>query len=371
MRVEFFKHSIGYEEIDAVVEVLKSRFLTTGEKNKQLEEMLSDYLGVPHALTTSSCTSALHMALMALNVGKGDRVVVPALTFMATANVVIHTGATPVFVDVDRDTGLMDLNHLKDVLKRQRMKVVIPVHLYGQMVDMHALEELSEKYGFHIVEDSAHNVEGFRRGARPGQKSDFACFSFYATKNITSGEGGAIVFRDGKYYDYLKMMRIHGMSLSASERYGKFVDYDMPFPGWKYNMTNFQAAMLIPQLKKIESLWSRRKAIAEKYYKELGDMAFPRIIEEQDTRSAYHLLGILVENRKEVAQRIVDKGVGISSHYSKPVPLLQWYRETFGFKRGDFPGAEYIADRIITLPLYPSLTDEEQDYVIEVVKQSV
>ncbi len=369
MKVPFYRHSIGDEEIRAVVEVLRSPFLTTAEKNEELEVLLSDYLGVKHVLTTSSCTAALHLALMALGIGKGDEVVVPALTFMATANVVIHAGATPVFVDVEPETGLMDLNQMEDIVRRRRPRAVIPVHIYGQMVDMESLVEMSERYGFHIVEDAAHSLESARKGIRPGQVSRFACFSFYATKNITSGEGGAIAFNDSTHYERLKRLRLHGMSLSARERHGKFVRYDMPEPGWKYNMTNFQAAMLIPQLKRIEEMRERRASIVRRYHRALGDLSFPRIIEEEGTRSAYHLTGILVEDREKVAREIIRRGVGISAHYPTPVPLLQWYRETFGFHRGMFPVAESIADRIITLPLYPSITEEEQEYVIETVKE--
>ncbi len=371
MKVPFYRHSIGDEEIQAVIEVLKSPFLTTAEKNEEFESLLADYLGVRHTLTTSSCTAALHLALLSLEIGEGDRVAVPALTFMATANVVIHAGATPVFIDVDPETGLMDLNHLEDIARRGKIRAAIPVHIYGQMVDMEALSELSERYGFHIIEDAAHSLESTRKGIRPGQVSRFACFSFYATKNITSGEGGAIAFNDSTYYERLKRLRLHGMSLSAKERHGKFVKYDMPEPGWKYNMTNFQAAMLIPQLRRIEELHDRRAAIVRRYHRAFGSLAFPRIIEEEGTRSAYHLTGILVENREEIAREITRRGVGVSAHYPTPIPLLKWYRETFGFRRGMFPNAEHIADRIITLPLYPSLTDEEQEYVIETVKEVV
>ncbi len=369
MKVPFYRHSIGEEEIRAVIDVLRSPFLTTGDKNEELERLLADYLGVRHALTTSSCTSALHLALIALGIGRGDRVVVPALTFMATANVVIHVGARPVFVDVDPTTGLMDLNKLEDILRRQSIKAVIPVHIYGQMVDMDALSEMSERYGFHIIEDAAHSLEASRRGIRPGQLSRFACFSFYATKNITSGEGGALVFNDSSHYERLKRMRLHGMSLSARERHGKFVKYDMPEPGWKYNMTNFQAAMLIPQLKRIEELHRRRSAIVNRYKQAFGSFSFPRIIEEDGTRSAYHLTGILLDDREKIARELTRRGIGVSAHYPTPVPLLRWYRKTFGYEKGMFPGAEYIADRIITLPLYPSLTQEEQDYVIRTVRE--
>ena len=369
MKVPFYRHSIGEEEIRAVVEVLRSPFLTTAEKNEEFETLLADYLGVRYALTTSSCTSALHLALLALGIGEGDEVVVPALTFMATANVVIHAGATPIFVDVEGETGLMDLNQLEDIVRKRRPRAVIPVHIYGQMVDMEGLMELSEKYGFHIIEDAAHSLESTRKGIRPGQLSRFACFSFYATKNITSGEGGAIAFNDPAYYERLKRLRLHGMSLSAKERHGRFVKYDMPEPGWKYNMTNFQAAMLIPQLKRIEEMRDRRAAIVRRYRRAFGSISFPRIIDEEGTRSAHHLTGILVEDRERIALEITRRGVGISAHYPTPVPLLSWYRKTFGFQRGMFPRAEHIADRIITLPLYPSLTDGEQDYVIETVKE--
>ncbi len=368
MKVPFHRHHINDEDIHAVVQALKGQFLTTAERNEEFERLFASYLGVPYTLTTNSCTSALHIALRMCGVERGDKVIVPALTFMATANAVVHAGGIPIFVDVDRKTGLMDLDALEHALKKYKPKVVMPVHMYGQMVDMHELDELRNRYGFRIVEDSAHSIEGMRKYIKPGQIGDFACFSFYATKNITCGEGGAITCKTKEDYLRIKLLRLHGMTVDAKARHVRFAHYDMEFPGYKYNLTNFQASMLITQLSRIEQLYERRKELALKYYQAFGEISFPELIKEEGTRSAFHLFGVLVEDRDAVAKSMFEKGIGVSAHYSKPVPLLAWYRRNFGYTEKDFPNAYYISQRILTLPLYPTLTYDEQEFVIETLK---
>ena len=220
MKIEFYRHSLGEPEKKALAEVLDGIFLTTGPRTKQFEEQFAAYLGVRHGVGLSTCTAALFLTLKAWGIGKGDKVVVPAMTFIASSNVVLHAGGEVVFCDVEPSTGLLDLNMVEDILRRDpKVRAVIPVHLYGQMVDMKRLRALADRYGVRVLEDSAHCVEGARDGIRPGQLGDAAAFSFYATKNLTSGEGGAAVTDDEALAERLRVIRLHGMSKSAVDRH--------------------------------------------------------------------------------------------------------------------------------------------------------
>jgi len=369
-RIEFFKHNINDEDIKRVNSVLRSIFLTTGEVVKEFEEKFSTYIGSRYTIGVTSCTAALHLSLLAGGIGPGDEVITTPMSFCATANSILHAGARPVFVDVEEDTG--NINHeLIEKAITERTKAIIPVHLYGQMCNMKEIKRIADRYNLNIIEDAAHSIEAIRDGIKPGQLSFTACFSFYATKNITSGEGGAVVTKDGTVADKLKVLRLHGIDKSAIDRYTKrYQHYDMPLLGWKYNMDNIQAALLIGQLERIDELWQKREYLWNLYEEELREVKGIRILKTlPNTRHARHLFTILVppKKRDEILWRLQDAGIGVAVNY-RPIHLLSYYRKTFGYKEGDFPVAEDIGARTISLPLYPSLKEEELKAVTSTLK---
>ena len=369
MKVEFYRHHLESEDCDAVVTTLRSVFLATGSDNARFERQFADYLGVEDAVTTSSCTAALHLALAGLQVGSGDEVITTAMSFIATANAILMAGATPVFVDVDPDTGLMDLDAVEAAVG-PRTKAVMPVHLYGQMVDMRRLRDIARRRGLLLIEDAAHAIESRRDGVQPGQLSDAACFSFYATKNITSGDGGALATNRKQLAELARQLRNHGMSKSAAARYtGRYQHWDMEAFGWKYTLTNFQASMLIPQLARIEQLLQRREEIARRYESAFSHAGVecPRVL-SGNNRSARHLFPIWVDenSRDSVLLELENRGVGVAVHY-RAIPSTTFYQQRFHYEPGCFPAAERIGRRTISLPFYPKLRDDEVEYVIEQV----
>jgi len=373
MKVEFYRHNIGKEEKKRVLECLNGIFLTTGSYVAEFEKEFTNYIKVTYGVGLNSCTAALHLSLLALNIGHGDEVITSPMTFVATAAAIMHTRAKPVFVDVEADTGLINPDLIEKAITK-KTRAILPVHLYGQMCDMRKIKRIADKHNLKIVEDSAHCIEGEREGIRPGQLGDVACFSFYATKNITSGEGGAIVTNKEKIAKKVKMLRMHGMSKEAIDRYsGKYQHWDMIECGWKYNMDNIQASLLLPQLAKIDKNWWRRKELYNEYIehlKKVPQVDYPKIIE--NSKSAYHLFTIWVnkDRRDEILQKLGKEEIGVAVNY-RAIHLLRYFRENLGYKPGMYPVAENMGNRTITLPLYPDLKDEEVRYVIQKVKDVV
>ena len=369
MKIEFFKHNISKKEIEAVSKVLGSTFLTTGPVTNQFERVFSSYLGVPHAIGVTSCTAALFLSLKSLGIGTGDEVITTPMTFISTPNLILHAGAKPVFVDVEPETGNICTANIEEAINKNT-KAIMPVHLYGQMCDMKTMREIADKYGLFIIEDSAHCIEGKRNGIRPGQLGDTACFSFYATKNITSGEGGAITTGNDEIAGRLKKLRLHGMSKSTIDRYtDRYQHWDMELLGYKFNMFDIQAALLLHQLELIKKRLARKETIYRKYkdaFLNVEGIDFPKTL--PDSRHARHLFTIWVNPKKRdiILHKLQQAGIGVAVNF-QAVHLLTYYRETFGYKRGDFPVAEKIGDRTISLPMYPKMTDDEVDYVIEQV----
>ncbi len=369
MKIEFYKHNIGEEEIEKVVEVLHSTFLTTGHVVYEFEDKFSHYLGCKYTIGVTSCTSALHLSLLAYNIGQGDEVMTTPMSFIATANAILHSGAKPVFVDVEPETGNIDANLIEKAITL-RTKAIIPVHLYGQMCHMKKIKEIADKYGLKIIEDSAHCIEGMRENIKPGQLSDAACFSFYATKNITSGEGGAISTNNFEIAEKLRRLRLHGMTKEACERYvGKYQHWDMDILGWKYNMDNIQASLLLNQLEYIEERWKKREEICKRYeeaFKNIEKISFPKVL--QNSKSARHLFTIWVspQERDNILWNLQGKGIGVAVNF-RPIHLMRFYRKEFGYKEGAFPVAESIGSKTMSLPTYPKLTDDEQKYIIDSV----
>ena len=372
-KIEFFKHNIGDEEIEHVNRVLRSLFITTGNEVTQFEHDLAEYLDLPHTVAITSGTAAMHLALLAAGIGPGDEVITTPLTFIGTANSIIMTGATPVLADVEKSTGNINPDTVEMAIT-SRTKAILPVHLYGQMCDMGKIREVADKHNLAIIEDAAHSLEGTWNGKKSGHWGDYACFSFYATKNITSGEGGAISVKNEEKYELLKKLRLHGFNKTAADRYtGHFKQYDIDILGWKYNMDNIHAAIVLEQLKKIDTMHKRRVAIHKRYHD-----AFSKIdgIElhtiRPEAEHAFHLMTILVdpEIRNNILMELQNRGIGVSINFH-PLHLMTYYREKYGYRHGMFPVSEEIGARTISLPFYPKLTDDEIEYVIECVKDII
>ncbi len=371
MKIEFYRHNIESEDIEKVAEVLRSVFLTTGPVTTELEGIFSKYVGLRFTIGLSSCTAALHLALLALGIGPGHEVITTPMTFIATATSILHTGARPVFVDVEGSTALMDASRVEAAIT-PRTRAIMPVHLYGSMVDMRAIRDIADPYHLKIVEDCAHCIEGERDGIRPGQWSDAACYSFYATKNLTCGEGGALSTNDPHVAEKVRILRLHGMSKDAASRYtDRYQHWDMILEGWKYNLDDIHSALLIGQIPRLDGYWQRRREICERYDRAFGD--HPGIeIPRRRGRSAMHLYTIWVdpEKRDFILHEIQGNGINVAVNY-RAIHNLTYFKEAFAFKPTDFPVADRIGRRTITLPLYPRLAEEEVEFVIETVRRVI
>ena len=367
--IPFYRHDLGEAELEMVREVLAQPILTTGEYVERVERKLAEYLGVPHCLCVTSCTGALHMSLLALGIGPGDEVITTPMTFIATATSIMETGAKPVFVDVEPASGNLDAAKVEAAIT-PRTKAIMPVHLFGLMCDMRALRDSADRHGLAIIEDAAHCVEGIRDGARPGSLGDTACFSFYATKNLTCGEGGALVVRDDELFEKLKLLRVHGMTKIAADRAREgYTHWDMVLMGWKYNMSNIEAALLLPQFDRLADKLTNREALGSQYAAKLAKIPGIRIPTQSsgpDDVHARHLFPIFVNNgrRDEVVTELQKRQVGVVVNY-RAIHLLKYFRENFGFKPGDFPIAEEIGDSALSLPFYPGMKEREIDIVAD------
>lgn len=366
--IPFFSHDLGEQELKAIAEVLQGPILTTGDVVEGFERRFSEYAGAQHTVGLTSCTAALHLSLLALGIRPGDEVITTPMTFLATATAILQAGARPVFVDVEPETGNLDAARIEAAIN-ERTRAIIPVHLYGQMCDMRAMREIADRHRLVVIEDAAHCLEGERDGVRPGDLADAACFSFYPTKSITSGEGGAVITNDAELAQRLRLMRLHGMTSSAAQREREgYQHWDMVDMGWKYNMDNIQAAMLLPQMDRLVSSWERRARLARRYREGLEPIAGvsgPSVV--PGGRHAEHLLTIWVEPaiRDAVIEGLKQKKVGIIVTY-RAVHLTTYFRRQFGYARGRFPKAERIGDSTISLPLYPTMPER---YVSEVLSR--
>ena len=371
MKVEFYRHQLGEANLNRFARVMNSIFLTTGEEVALFEKKFADFLGENFVVGLTSATAGLQLSLLALGIEPGAEVITTPMTFVATPLSIMHANATPVFVDVEADTGNIDVNLISAAIT-PKTKAIMPVHLYGQMVDMVNLKKLAQDHNLFIIEDAAHCLEGVRDNIRVGQLADAACYSFYATKSITCGEGGAVSTSDQQLSVLFQKLRLHGMSTDAVHRYTKFYrHYDVDIEGWKYNMSNLQAALLIDQIDDIETRRQKREQVAEYYracFSGCPGLDLPTLI--PGVKQGHHLFTIWVNpaQRDEILWALQEQGVGVAVNYCAS-HLYSLFRHQFGYKEGDFPQAELIGSRTVSLPLYPSLRDEEIEYVAETVKR--
>ena len=370
----FHQPSFDAEDERAVVETLRSGWVTTGPRTKQFEVELARYTGADHCVAVNSCTAALHLALEAAGVGGGDEVVTSPITFASTANVIVHRGATPVFADVEADTANIDVARLEAAIT-PKTKAVIPVDFAGQPCDLDAIMELCRPRGIVVIEDAAHAIGAAYRGRRVGAIADMTAFSFYATKNITSGEGGALTTNNAAWAERASVMALHGISRDAWKRYGSegYRHWDIIGPGYKYNMFDLQGSLALSQLAKLDRFQQRRLAIKERFDDAFGAVAELQLLHERrGITHAHHLYPVIFRTERLRADRdtlmgaIQAENVGIGIHF-RAVHLHPYYAETFGFRRGMFPVAEYYSDRTISLPLYPKMEDDDVDDVIGAV----
>jgi dTDP-4-amino-4,6-dideoxygalactose transaminase len=373
MKVDFYRHPLGYEEIASVTETLHSLFLTSGPKTKEFEKRFAEYYGIKHAIGVTSWTMGGFIALKALGIGEGDEVITTPMTFMATANIIIEAGAKPVFVDVEAHTGNIDCEKIEAAIT-PRTIAILPVHLYGLMCDMRRMSEIARNHNIAIIEDCAHCVEGVRDGVRPGDLSDMAVFSFYATKNLASGEGGAITTNRDDLAEKLFRLRQHGMNKSAADRYtSRFVHYDMEELGYKCNMFDIQAALLLPQLPRLGERLLRREEICQRYdrgFEGARGISRPATLDVSVHGRHLYTIWVAPAIRDEVLSQLQDRGIGVAVNF-RSINRLSYYRANFDMPDGTFPNAERLGDSTITLPLYVGLKDEEIDYVIEQTKAVV
>jgi dTDP-4-amino-4,6-dideoxygalactose transaminase len=366
---------IRQAEIDEVVASLKSGWLGTGQKVQHFEDRFKAYQGARHAIALNSCTAALHLAALALDIQQGDEVIVPAMTFASTANAVIHAGARPVFADCDRRTMNLDPEDLAHRVTG-RTKAVIPVHFAGRACRMDRIMAIARTHGLAVIEDCAHAIETAYHGRKAGAFGDMGCFSFYVTKNVITGEGGMLVTGDPDHAKKIKILALHGMSHDAWQRFNDdgYRHYQVVYSGFKYNMTDLQAALGIHQLERVEENWQRRRDIWDYYMKQLEDL--PVILPapvEPDTRHAYHLFTLLIDidrlsiSRDRFLAEMTRRNIGVGVHYTA-LHLHPFYQKAYGYQRGDFPHAEWISDRTVSIPLSPKLSDEDVDDVVRSVK---
>jgi dTDP-4-amino-4,6-dideoxygalactose transaminase len=380
---------IEEEEISEVLDVLKSGWVTTGPKVKLFEREFAEYIGCKHAIAVNSCTAALHLALEAIGIGEGDEIITSPMTFAATTEVIRYFKARPIFVDIDSTTMNLDVERLENTVQKRcesgdgrRLKAIIPVHYAGYPCDMDAIMELASRYDLRIIEDAAHAFPTSYKRKMIGTLGDITCFSFYATKNITTGEGGMITTENEEYADRMRIMSLHGISKDAWKRYtaeGSWY-YEIVAPGYKYNLTDIAAGLGVAQLRKANAFLKRRMQIADRYheaFQELNELDLPLAVDgKEGTTHSWHLYVIRLSlerlqiDRNKFIDELRRKGIGTSVHFI-PLHIHPYYRETYGYQPDDFPVAYETYQRIISLPIYARMTDDDVERVIESVTDIV
>lgn len=365
---------VGEAEISGVVECIRSGWLTTGMKVKEFETKFAAYVGSKHAIALNSCTAGLHLSLEAAGVKPGDEVITSPMTFTATAAVVQHLQARPVLVDCLTDTLCIDPAAIEAAIT-PRTKAIVPVHFAGQACEMDAIGEIAKRRGLVVVEDAAHAIPTWYRKKRIGTISPLTCFSFYATKNITTGEGGMVTTDDDRYAERIRLMTLHGMSRDAWKRYtqGGAWSYEVLAPGFKCNLTDVAAAIGIPQLANCDEFHRRRLEIARRYSQGLSGVPGVEIPKVGDAEShAWHLYVIRIDpnrlsiTRDEFIQQMVKRNIGVSVHFI-PLHLHPFYRDTYGYRPDDFPRAYAAFQGIISLPIYARMSDQDTQDVLDAV----
>ncbi len=371
---------LGEEEIAEVVDTIKSGWIGTGPKTIRFEQMFRDYVGSEYAVAVSSCTAGLHLSLIAAGVGPGDEVITSPMTFAATGNVIIHQGATPVFVDIDPKT----LNIKPELIEgriTERTKAIIPVHFGGLACEMDEIMAIARQHGLLVIEDAAHAIGARYHGKMVGSIGDLTSFSFYANKNMTTAEGGMVTTNNAAFAEKLQIYRLHGLSRDAWQRFKvkRLMLSECIYPGYKYNMTDLQASLGIHQLEKLESFLAIRERYAEMFddaFRDMPEVSLQPRPKGGDDRHALHLYVLILDltrlrvDRNTILSALRAENIGAAWHY-KALHLHPYYRERFGYKEGMFPNAEYVSERILSLPLTPRMTEQDVRDVITAVHKVI
>jgi len=366
-------------EIKEMLDTIRSGWWGTGPKVQQFENEFVSYADSKYAVAVNSCTAAMHLGLDILNVGPGDEVITTPLTFVSTANVIVHVGAKPVLADVDRETGNIDPKEIERKITK-KTKVIIPVHLHGRPCKMDEITALAKKYKLHVMEDAAHATEAWYKGKKIGSISDMTAFSFYVTKNVATGEGGMLVTDKQGWAEKTRVRRLHGISKDAWKRYSTegFEPYEAVYPGYKYNMMDLQASLGIHQLKRAKAnlnIRNRYWKLFTQAFEEI-DGVIPPAEDEKDIVHARHLYAINLEleklkiDRNQFIDTLKAENIGAGIHFTA-LHLHKYYRERFGFKKGDFPKAEWIGERTVSLPFYPHMTANDIEDVVKAVRKII
>ena len=374
MQIPFHKTHTTDEEINAATEAIKSGWVTMGPKTVAFEKEFKAYIGSQEAVSVNSATAALHLALKAIGLQRDDEVIVPTNTFVATAEVVTYFDATPVLCDIEEDTHNIDVSKI-EALITEKTRAIIPVHFAGQPCDMDEIYAIAQKHNLKVIEDAAHAIPSSYKGVKIGnlQKSDVTCFSFYATKTLSTGEGGMATTNNAKYAKNMRINRLHGISRDAWDRYttkGAWY-YEIVDNGCKYNTTDINAAIGMVQLKKQEMLREKRAKIAQTYnaaFRDNKNITLPFV--KDDRESSWHLYVIKITNRDEVIEQLKERGVGCSVHFI-PIHKHPYYKERYAYENAAYPVANDVFERSLSLPIYPDMLDEEVAYVIEQVSELV
>ncbi|MBI2303823.1 MAG: DegT/DnrJ/EryC1/StrS family aminotransferase [Chloroflexi bacterium] len=372
----FGSPAIEEAEIQEVVATLRSGWLSTGPKTHLFEEEFRRYIGCHHALALNSCTAGLHLALDAIGVGEGDEVITTPVTFAATANVIVHHRAHPVFVDIRRDTMNIDPEQIEAKIT-PRTRAILPVHLAGRPCQMDAIMDIARRHNLFVVEDAAHAVEAEYQGQKVGTIGHITAFSFYVTKNVCTGEGGMVTTENDDWAEEMRLRSLHGISKDAWKRYSAegYQPYETIYPGYKFNMMDIQASLGIHQLARVEENHRVRERWWHRYNEAFSEM--PELItplEEEGIRHSRHLYTILIRperlqiDRDQFVEALKEENIGTGIHFTT-LHLHAYYRQTFGFRRGDFPNAEFVSDRTISLPLSAKLTERDVDDVVAAVRK--
>lgn len=360
----YSKQFLDKDDYQAVLEVLQSDFLTCGPKVKEFEKAICEYTGAKYCVAVSNGTAALHLAMLALEIGEQDEVITSPITFLASANCVRFVGGTVKFADIESDTANIDVAEIEKHITN-KTKALVPVHFAGQSCDMEKIYSLVQKHHLFVVEDAAHAIGSEYKDTKVGscKYSDLTTFSFHPVKSITTGEGGAITTNNEELYQKLLAFRAHGM-----HKYGKMSEtweYEMLELGYNYRLTDIQAALGISQLKKLEQFKKRRREIVQFYNENLG---LPHLTEKEFSNACFHLYPVLIPNRKDFYQKAKELGLNLQVHY---IPVhLQPYYQKLGYKKGDYPKAEAYYEHCISLPLYPSLTNDDLTAIIQRIKNA-
>ena len=376
--IHFAQPLFGEEEKKEIIAALESGWVTLGPRTKQFEEQTAEYIGCKYAVAVSSCTAGLHLSLLAAGIGKGDEVITTIFTFAATANTIIHVGAKPVFVDIDSKTFNIDPEKIEEKITK-KTKAIMPMHYGGQPVEMDKVMKIAKKHNLVVIEDAATAIGAEYKGKKVGNISDFAVFSFHPIKNMSTGDGGMVTTNNEKFAEQLSILRLHGMSKDAWKRHsasGSWL-YDIVAPGFKYNMTDLQAALGIHQLKKLDQFIKTREKYAQMYnmaFSDTPEITLPHV--SSNIKHARNLYTILIDTKKLSIDRntIVDKlkeaNIGVSVYYI-PLYVFSYFKNNFRLKKADFPVAESIYARMMSLPMYPGMKKEDIDYVASTIKDII